>query len=125
MDSGASATRELVIEPGRTEKNYWSDLWRYRELFFILSWRDLRVRYKQTVIGVAWAVLRPLLTMLIFTAVFGYLAGFKVDGGPAYPIIVFAGMVPWQFISTAVSEASGSLIGNSNLITKVYFPRVI
>jgi len=91
---------ELVIEPGRVEKNYWRDLWRYRELFYILSWRDLRVRYKQTVIGFAWAVIRPVLTMLIFTVVFGYLASFKAVGGPPYPIVVFAGMVPWQFMAT-------------------------
>jgi lipopolysaccharide transport system permease protein len=116
---------ELVIEPGRVEKNYWRDLWRYRELFYILSWRDLRVRYKQTVIGVAWAVIRPVLTMLIFTVVFGYLAAFKASSGPPYPILVFAGMVPWQFMATALSEASGSLIGNANLLTKVYFPRII
>ena len=120
-----TAIPELVIEPGRVEKNYWRDLWRYRELFYILSWRDLRVRYKQTVIGVAWAVIRPVLTMLIFTVLFGYLAAFKVSGGPAYPVVVFAGMVPWQFMATALSEASGSLIGNSNLLTKVYFPRII
>jgi len=120
-----TAIPELVIEPGRVEKNYWRDLWRYRELFYILSWRDLRVRYKQTVIGVAWAVIRPVLTMLIFTVLFGYLAAFKVSGGPAYPIVVFAGMVPWQFMATALSEASGSLLGNSNLLTKVYFPRII
>jgi lipopolysaccharide transport system permease protein len=120
-----TAIPELVIEPGRVEKNYWRDLWRYRELFYILSWRDLRVRYKQTVIGVAWAVIRPVLTMVIFTVLFGYLAAFKVSGGPAYPVVVFAGMVPWQFMATALSEASGSLIGNSNLLTKVYFPRII
>ena len=116
---------ELLIEPGRVEKNYWRDIWRYRELFYILSWRDLRVRYKQTVIGVAWAVIRPVLTMLIFTVVFGYLARFKMVGGPPYPIVVFAGMVPWQFVATALGEASGSLIGNANLLTKVYFPRII
>lgn len=116
---------ELLIEPGRVEKNYWRDIWRYRELFYILSWRDLRVRYKQTVIGVAWAVIRPVLTMLIFTVVFGYLARFKAIGGPPYPIVVFAGMVPWQFVATALGEASGSLIGNANLLTKVYFPRII
>jgi lipopolysaccharide transport system permease protein len=120
-----AAIPELVIEPGRVEKNYWRDLWRYRELFYILSWRDLRVRYKQTVIGVAWAVIRPVLTMVIFTVVFGYLAGFKASGGPPYPIVVFAGMVPWQFIATALGETSGSLIGNANLLTKVYFPRII
>lgn len=125
MDSGPRTIRELVIEPGRSERNYWSDIWRYRELFYILSWRDLSVRYKQTVIGIAWAVIRPVLTMVIFTVVFGYLASFKGAHGPPYPILVLAGLLPWQFISSAVSEASGSLIGNANLITKVYFPRVI
>ena len=125
MSSDATSVHELVIESGRVEKNYWQDLWRFRELFYILSWRDLRVRYKQTVIGFAWAVIRPLLTMVIFTVVFGYLARFKAAVGAPYPIVVLAGMVPWQFISTAFSEASGSLIGNSNLLTKVYFPRII
>ncbi len=125
MSSDATPVRELVIESGRVERNYWQDLWRFRELFYILSWRDLRVRYKQTVIGFAWAIIRPLLTMVIFTVVFGYLARFKAAVGAPYPIVVLAGMVPWQFISTAFAEASGSLIGNSNLLTKVYFPRII
>jgi lipopolysaccharide transport system permease protein len=125
MSSHAAPVRELVIEAGRVERNYWHDLWRFRELFYILSWRDLRVRYKQTVIGVAWAVIRPLLTMVIFTVIFGYLARFKATAGAPYPIVVLAGMIPWQFVSTAFSEASGSLIGNSNLLTKVYFPRII
>src|SRR5678815_4952351 len=120
-----TAIPELVIEPGRVEKNYWRDLWRYRELFYILSWRDLRVRYKQTAIGVAWAVLRPVLTMAIFTLVFGYLAGFKASSGPPYPIVVLSGMVPWLFVATALGEASSSLIGNANLLTKVYFPRIV
>ena len=116
---------ELILEPGRSEKNYWRDLWRYRELFYILSWRDIKVRYKQTVIGAAWGVIRPLLTMLVFTVVFGKIAGFADKNGPPYPIVVFAGLLPWQFFSTAMSEASNSLIGNSNLISKVYFPRMI
>ena len=116
---------ELIIEPGKTEKNYWQDLWRYRELFYILSWRDIKVRYKQTVIGAAWGIIRPLLTMLVFTVVFGKIAGMAKPGGPPYPIIVLAGLLPWQFFSTALAEASNSLIGNTNLITKVYFPRLI
>lgn len=117
---------ELVIEPGRTEKNYWNDLWRYRELFYILSWRDIRVRYKQTVIGAAWGVIRPLLTMLIFVFVFGRLANLKgQNASTPYDIVVFAGLLPWQFFSNALSEASGSLIGNVNLISKIYFPRLI
>ncbi|HEY4290093.1 MAG TPA: ABC transporter permease [Puia sp.] len=116
---------ELIIEAGRTEKNYWNDLWRYRELFYILSWRDIKVRYKQTVIGAAWGVIRPLLTMLIFTFVFGKLGNLDHKNAVPYPILVFAGLLPWQFFSSALTEASNSLIGNSNLITKVYFPRLI
>jgi lipopolysaccharide transport system permease protein len=115
---------ELLIEPGRTEKNYWSDLWRYRELFYILAWRDISVRYKQTAIGIAWAILRPLLAMLIFTVVFGRIAKLPSNGIP-YPILVFAAMLPWQFFSNALLEASNSLIGNTNLVSKVYFPRLI
>jgi lipopolysaccharide transport system permease protein len=115
---------EIFIEPGRTEKNYWKDLWRYRELFYILSWRDLKVRYKQTVIGILWSVLRPLLTMLIFTFVFGQIAKFPSEG-IKYPVLVFAGLLPWQFFATGLSEASNSLIGNERLISKVYFPRMI
>jgi lipopolysaccharide transport system permease protein len=117
--------RELVIEPGLSEKNYWKDLWRYRELFYILSWRDIKVRYKQTVIGAAWGIIRPLLTMLIFTFVFGKLGNLDKKEAIPYPIIVFAGLLPWQFFSSALSEASNSLIGNTNLITKIYFPRLI
>jgi lipopolysaccharide transport system permease protein len=116
---------ELIIEAGRTEKNYWKDLWRYRELFYILSWRDIKVRYKQTVIGAAWSVIRPLLTMLIFTVVFHFFARMKAPAGVPYPVLVFAGQLPWLFFANALGEASNSLIGNSNLISKVYFPRMI
>ena len=115
----------IIIEPGRTEKNYWKDLWRYRELFYILSWRDIKVRYKQTTLGVLWAIIRPLLTMLIFTFVFGTVAGMKNATAVPYAIIVFAGLLPWQFFSNALSESSSSLIGNEKLITKIYFPRLI
>jgi lipopolysaccharide transport system permease protein len=115
----------IIIEPGRTEKNYWKDLWRYRELFYILSWRDIKVKYKQTVLGVLWAVLRPLLTMLVFTLVFGKVAKMDTHSDVPYAIIVFAGLLPWQFFSNALTESSNSLIGNTNLITKVYFPRLI
>jgi len=115
---------EINITPGRTEKNYWKDLWRYRELFYILSWRDLKVRYKQTIIGVVWSVLRPLLTMLIFTFVFGQIAKFPSEG-IKYPVLVFAGLLPWQFFASGLTEASNSLIGNERLISKVYFPRMI
>jgi lipopolysaccharide transport system permease protein len=116
---------ELVIEAGRTEKNYWKDLWRYRELFYILSWRDIKVRYKQTVIGIAWSILRPLLTMLVFTIVFSKLAKLPNESDAPYAILVFAGLLPWQFFSNALTESSNSLIGNTNLISKVYFPRLI
>jgi lipopolysaccharide transport system permease protein len=115
----------VVIEPGRQALNYWRDLWRYRELFYVLAWRDVAVRYKQTVIGAAWAVIRPFLTMVIFSVVFGRIAKLPSDGSAPYPLMVFAGMLPWTFFSTGLSEASGSLIGNANLISKVYFPRLI
>jgi lipopolysaccharide transport system permease protein len=116
---------EQVIEPGRIEKNYWRDLWLYRELFYILSWRDIKVRYKQTAIGAAWAIIRPLVTMLVFAFIFGKVANLAAKNGPPYPIVVFAGLLPWQFFSTALSEASMSMLGNTNLISKVYFPRMI
>ena len=116
---------DLIIEPGRTEKNYWKDLWRYRELFYILSWRDIKVRYKQTVIGAAWSIIRPLLTTIIFTIVFSRIAKLNNPSLAPYALMVFAGMLPWQFFSNALSESSSSLIGNTNLITKVYFPRMI
>jgi lipopolysaccharide transport system permease protein len=117
---------DLVIEPGRAEKNYWKDLWRYRELFYILSWRDIKVRYKQTTIGIAWSVVRPLLTTIIFTVLFYQIANMKhPNPSVPYALMVFAGMLPWQFFSNALSESSNSLVGNSNLITKVYFPRMI
>ena len=116
---------EVFIEPGRAEKNYWKDLWRYRELFYILSWRDLKVRYKQTVIGVLWSVLRPLLTMAIFTFVFKNVAKFEAPGGINYAVLVFAGLLPWQFFAAGLTEASNSLVGNERLISKVYFPRMI
>ena len=123
-DQNISAQQELVIEAGRTEKQYWKDLWRYRELFYFLAWRDILVRYKQTAIGIAWALIRPFLTMVVFTVVFGQLAKLPSQGVP-YPILVFAGLLPWQFFSNALSECSSSLIGNANLISKVYFPRLI
>jgi len=115
---------ELVIEAGKTERQYWKDLWIYRELFYFLAWRDILVRYKQTVIGILWAVLRPLLTMIVLSIVFGKLAKLPSEGVP-YPILVFAALLPWQFFSSSFSGASNSLIGNSHLISKVYFPRLI
>jgi lipopolysaccharide transport system permease protein len=117
-------TTETIIEAGRTETQYWKDIWRYRELLYFLAWRDILVRYKQTVIGIAWALLRPLLAMIISTIVFGNLAKLPSEGVP-YPILVFAAMLPWQFFSSSLSECSNSLINNSQLISKVYFPRLI
>ncbi|MBO1066293.1 MULTISPECIES: ABC transporter permease [Nostocales] len=115
---------ELVIEAGRTEKQYWQDIWRYRELFYFLAWRDILVRYKQTVIGIIWALIRPFLTMVVFTVVFGQLAKLPSEGAP-YPILVFSAMLPWQFFSNSLSECSNSLISNANLLSKVYFPRLV
>ncbi|HPH31533.1 MAG TPA: ABC transporter permease [Chitinophagaceae bacterium] len=116
---------KIIIESGRAEKNYWKDLWHYRELFYILSWRDIKVRYKQTTLGVLWAIIRPLLTMIIFTFVFGKVAKMEVQSVVPYALIVFAGLLPWQFFSNALTESSNSLVGNERLVTKVYFPRMI
>lgn len=114
----------LIIEAGRASQQYWRDLWRYRELFGFLAWRDILVRYKQTVIGVAWAVIRPLLTIIIGAGIFGGLAKLPSDGVP-YAIMVCAGTLPWYFFSSALSESAGSMVGNANLISKIYFPRMI
>jgi len=118
-------THEIIIEAGRAERQYWRDLWRYRELFRVLAWRDVAVRYKQTVIGATWAIIRPFLTMVIFTVIFGKLANLPSEGTAPYAIMVFAGMLPWTFFSSALADASGSLVANANLISKVYFPRLI
>jgi lipopolysaccharide transport system permease protein len=115
---------ELIIEAGRKDRDYWKDLWRYRELFRALAWRDISVRYKQTVIGAAWALIRPFLAMVVFTFVFGKVARLPSQGAP-YPLLVFVGMLPWMLFSTALSDASSSLVSNANLISKVYFPRLI
>jgi homopolymeric O-antigen transport system permease protein len=115
----------IVLEAGRRERHYWRDLWRYRELFRVLAWRDLSVRYKQTVIGVIWALIRPVLTMLVFTIIFGRIAQLPTDGAAPYALMVFAGILPWSFFANGLGEASGSLIGSANLISKVYFPRLI
>jgi lipopolysaccharide transport system permease protein len=115
---------ELIIEAGRAEKQYWQDLWHYRELFYFLAWRDILVRYKQTAIGIVWALIRPFLTMVVFTVVFGQLAKLPSEGAP-YPILVFSAMLPWQFFSNSLSECSNSLITNANLLSKVYFPRLV
>ena len=120
-----ASERTLIIEPGRAARHYWRDLWHYRELFAILAWRDVSVQYKQTVIGVAWAVIRPALTMAIFTVVFGRVAHLPTEGSVPYPLLVMGGMLPWFLISTILTNGSSSLISNSNLISKIYFPRLI
>ncbi len=114
-----------IIEAGRSERHYWLELWRYRELFQVLAWRDLSIRYKQTAIGAVWALIRPLLTMLIFTIIFERVAKLPSDGSAPYALMVFAGMLPWSFFATGLADASNSLISNSNLISKVFFPRLI
>jgi lipopolysaccharide transport system permease protein len=127
IDTSSTHPQEqvLIIEPGNTEKNYWTDLWRYRELFLVLAWRDVSVRYKQTIIGILWAIIKPFLAMVVFTVIFGRIARLPSDGSSPYALMVFAAMLPWSLFSNALSESSGSLISNSNLIGKVYFPRMI
>lgn len=125
MSKAGTDDKLIVIEPGKTAKNYWNDLWRFRELFYILSWRDIKVRYKQTTIGAAWAIIRPLLTMIVFAFIFGKVAGLAETSSTPYVIVVFAGLLPWQFFANALGESSNSLVGNANLISKVYFPRLI
>jgi lipopolysaccharide transport system permease protein len=124
-DKRPSKADVIIIEAGRLQRNYWRDLWRYRELFRVLAWRDLAVRYKQTVIGVAWAVIRPLLTMTVFTVIFGRIAKLPSDGSAPYPLMVLAGMLPWTFFSTGLGEAANSVVNSAHLISKVYFPRLI
>ena len=116
--------KATVIKPGKISSEYFKDLFRYRELFYFLSWRDILVRYKQTVIGVAWSVIRPVLTMVVFTIVFGKLAKLPSDNIP-YPILVFTALLPWQFFANAISLSGTSLVTNANLVSKVYFPRII
>ncbi len=119
-----SNPNDLIIGEGFTEKHYWRDLWRYRELFYFLAWRDILVRYKQTIIGVLWAILRPFITMIVFTIIFGKLAKLPSDGIP-YPILVFTALLPWQLFATSLSESSESLVSSANMVSKVYFPRLI
>jgi lipopolysaccharide transport system permease protein len=121
--AAAAAMVKLVIEPGMTAKNYWRDFWHYRELIYFLAWRDTAVRYKQTGVGIAWALIRPALTMLVFVG-FRRLVGFPAGSVPE-PILVFAAVLPWQFFSSALADAAASLIGNANLISKIYFPRLL
>ncbi len=120
----SNSEQELVIKAGHSEGQYWRDLWRYRELLYFLAWRDILVRYKQTIIGIAWALIRPVMTMLVFTVVFGRLANLPSEGAP-YPILVFAAMLPWQFFSQSLGDCSNSLLGNAHLLSKVYFPRLL
>jgi lipopolysaccharide transport system permease protein len=123
-DSAATAAPELVLEAGRADDHYWRDLWRYRELLGFLAWRDIKVRYKQTVLGAAWALLQPGITLVVFTFVFGRLAHMP-SGDVPYPLLVMAGLLPWQLFANALSSASGSLVSNTHLISKVYFPRLV
>lgn len=123
--SANNSPRHLVLEAGRADRQYWRDLWRYRELFFILAWRDVAVRYKQTVIGLAWAFVRPFMTMVVFTIVFGKIAKLPSEGAAPYAVMVFAGLLPWTLFASVLSDASTSIVGSSNLISKVYFPRLI
>jgi len=115
----------FVIEARRSEKQYWRDLWQYRELFYFLAWRDILVRYKQTAIGIAWAIIRPLLTMIVFTVIFGNLANLPTQGTTPYPILVLSALLPWQFFASSLAQTSNSLVNNANLISKIYFPRLI
>jgi lipopolysaccharide transport system permease protein len=126
MQSKISLMQDIIIiESGQSAGHYWRELWRYRELLRVLAWRDLAVRYKQTVIGVAWALIRPLLAMLVFTVIFGRIAKLPSVGSTPYALMVFAGMLPWTFFSTGLGEASNSLVSNANLISKVYFPKLL
>lgn len=118
------SSTEFIIESGRAQRQYWQDIWRYRELFYFLAWRDLLIRYKQTAIGVAWALIRPLITMIVFTVIFGGLAKLPSNGVP-YPVLVFSAMLPWQLFANSLSECSNSMVSNANMIAKVYFPRLV
>jgi lipopolysaccharide transport system permease protein len=124
MTQSLKNNQALIIEPGKIEAHYWKDLWQYKELLFVFTLRDISVRYKQTIIGVAWALIRPFMTMVVFTIVFGKFAKMPSEGVP-YPILVFVALLPWQFFSGAFSDASNSLVNNSNLISKIYFPRML
>ena len=117
--------RELIIGPKDLGREYWLELWHYRNLLLVLTRRDIAVRYKQTAIGISWALIRPFLLMIIFTIVFGRLAKLASDGSAPYALMVFAAILPWTFFTTALSETSNSLVNNPNLIAKVYFPRLI
>lgn len=119
------SVQEILIRPGQSVRHYWRDLWLYRELLWFLSWRDVLVRYKQTAIGVAWALIRPFLTMLVFTVVFSLVARLPSEGSAPYAIMVFTGLLPWFFFASALSQIGSSLIENERMITKIYFPRMV
>lgn len=125
IETASAIPKRLVLEKGHADAHYWHDLWSYRELFAILAWRDISVRYKQTVIGIAWAVIRPLLTMTVFTVIFGRLAQLPSEGSAPYALMVFAAMLPWFLFSSIMTESSNSLVANSQLVGKVYFPRLV
>src|SRR3989344_9618309 len=125
MNSAEPSTQTVVIKPNQGVRHYWGDLWKYRELFYFLAWRDILVRYKQTVIGILWSILQPLISIVVFTIVFNKLGKFPSEAGVPYAIMVCAGMLPWQFFSSSFSSCANSLIANSNLLSKVYFPRLI
>jgi lipopolysaccharide transport system permease protein len=114
----------VVISARQPASYYWAEVWRFRELLGLLAWRDVLVRYKQTVFGIGWAVIRPFVTMIVFTVIFGRLAGLPSQEVP-YPLLVLSGVLAWQFFATTFADASNSLVGNANMIAKVYFPRVI
>jgi lipopolysaccharide transport system permease protein len=115
----------IVIEPGMVSKGYWTEIWKYRQLLIVLAWRDISARYKQTLLGLIWAVIRPILIMIVLVFVFSSVANIKPTPGVPYALVVFCGLLPWQFFSSSISEISDGLIGNANLITKIYFPRLI
>lgn len=123
-DTSPLPIEPLVLEPGGADKRFWRDLWHYRDLLVFLAWRDIAVRYRQTLVGVAWALLQPALTMVLFTVVFGRIAHLD-SGGVPYPLLVLAGLIPWQLFSTALTGSGDSLVANAGLISKVYFPRMI
>jgi lipopolysaccharide transport system permease protein len=122
MNSSSPGT--IVIQAGQAEQHYWRDLWRYRELLGFLAWRDIKVRYKQAALGITWAIIQPAVQTVLLTFVFGKLAKMP-DGGVPYPLLVLTGLLPWQLFSSAFSGASNSLVSNTNLISKIYFPRLI
>jgi lipopolysaccharide transport system permease protein len=116
---------KIIIEPHKTSRGYWSEIYEYRELLFFFVWRDVLVRYKQTSIGILWAVLRPVSTMIVFTFVFGKVAGLPTEGSAPYALLVFSGILPWQLFSGAVQTGADSLISNAQMISKVYVPKLI